>query len=1070
MVTELRNATLTLSALALLCGVASAQQPHSWTSHDKIALSYYFYWYNIHDGEHFTNPGGSDSLTNHPPDDSLANYSYTDVSWHQQQMQDMVAAGIDVALPVYWGDTQDLFWSQTGLRVMVTALQAMAQTGAPFPGIGMFLDTTSLWKQNGLQLPDVTTPSGKATFYGMVHDFFSIVPKSLWATIEGRPILVLYYSSWVAAYDQSSLDYVSQQFQNDFGLAPYIIRERSWTGVVTDAAYVWGAALSGPIITGDTAAVGPGYDDSAILNRNPHRSRDRECGGFYQQAWDTILPGAPRLVFVETWNELHEATEVAATREYGRQYIDLTARNIGRWKSSTGFAAAPMVWLSPGRDTFQSGLRIAVNNGDGVWHVNRVAGRDAAYVDRATTPRSNYIYLDVDDGFLHAVTTPVWVTVEYLDAGSTPWRLEYDSTNNPYTGVPGVAVGNTGLWKRVTFALPNAYFAGRENGGSDLRIDDVNNTGETHYFSRVWITKTAPSASVLQLAPSADVVLSPGSTMELPLTVSSSDGSPASLTLVRAPAFASLQSRNGATVLDLTPSSSDVQACSVLVTIVAANDTTASLPDATSFRALVANPGSPLISLSNTQLQFWYYATPGSAPPAAQTIGVSNSGSGIFSWSATANVPWITVSATPTGFTVSVNPVGLTVGIHPGLISLTAPGAANSPLTVSVTLTVNSSAPLVTPSATRFVPITPCRIADTRNANSTLGGPTLPSQTSRDFVIPNSACSIPLTAVAYSLNVAVVPSGPLGFLTLWPTGQPQPLVATLNSDGRVKSNAAIVPAGANGAISVFVTDAADVVLDINGYFVAGNSPTALAFYPLRPCRIADTRDAAAPLGGPSLAALSTRSLPILASSCRLPANAQAYSLNFAAVAKGPSLGFLTAWPAGQQQPLVASLNDPTGTVLANAVIVPAGASGAVNVFTTDATDLVIDINGYFAPPGPGGLSLYTVPPCRVLDSRLPSGSPPFSITRDVNVTANSCGVPATVQGFVFNATVVPSGFLGYITMWPQGQSQPPTATLNAYDGAITNNMAIVPTTTGTISVFPSAPTHLVLDIFGYFAP
>jgi hypothetical protein len=52
----------------------------------------------------------------------------------------------------------------------------------------------------------------------------------------------------------------------------------------------------------------------------------------------------------------------------------------------------------------------------------------------------------------------------------------------------------------------------------------------------------------------------------------------------------------------------------------------------------------------------------------------------------------------------------------------------------------------------------------------------------------------------------------------------------------------------------------------------------------------------------------------------------------------------------------------------------------VNVFTTDATDLVIDINGYFAPQGPGGLSLYTVTPCRVLDSRLPAGTPPLSAT------------------------------------------------------------------------------------------
>jgi len=373
-------------------------------------------------------------------------------------------------------------------------------------------------------------------------------------------------------------------------------------------------------------------------------------------------------------------------------------------------------------------------------------------------------------------------------------------------------------------------------------------------------------------------------------------------------------------------------------------------------------------------------------------------------------------------------------------------------------------------SPTQFAPITPCRIADTRNANGGFGGPAIAANTTRDFVIPNSACGIPSTAASYSMNVAVVPHGALGFLTLWPTGQPQPTVATLNSiDGRVKSNAAIVPAGSNGAVSVFATDTTDVILDINGYFVAGSSPGALAFYPLTPCRVADTRNPADPLGGPSLDAQSTRSFPILGSSCGLPSTAEAYSLNFAAIPKGSTLGFMTAWPVGQVQPPVASLNDPTGTVVANAVIISAGPGGAVSVFTTDDTDLVIDVNGYFAPPGAGGLSLYAVTPCRVLDSRLPAGSPPINTTRDVRVTS-TCGVPPTARAFVFNATVVPPGFLGFITMWPQGQTQPLAATLNAYDGAVTNNMAIVPTTTGSISVSPSAPTHLVLDIFGYFAP
>ena len=49
---------------------------------------------------------------------------------------------------------------------------------------------------------------------------------------------------------------------------------------------------------------------------------------------------------------------------------------------------------------------------------------------------------------------------------------------------------------------------------------------------------------------------------------------------------------------------------------------------------------------------------------------------------------------------------------------------------------------------------------------------------SRSFAIPQSACGIPDTALAYSLNVTVVPQGPLSYLTLWPTGQARPLVST----------------------------------------------------------------------------------------------------------------------------------------------------------------------------------------------------------------------------------------------------------------------------------------------------
>ena len=208
----------------------------------------------------------------------------------------------------------------------------------------------------------------------------------------------------------------------------------------------------------------------------------------------------------------------------------------------------------------------------------------------------------------------------------------------------------------------------------------------------------------------------------------------------------------------------------------------------------------------------------------------------------------------------------------------------------------------------------------------------------------------------------------------------------------------------------------------------------------------------------------SRTFPIR-SACNLPATAQAYSLNFAAVPPA-RLGYVTAYPTGQSRPAAASLNALTGTVTANAVIVPAGAGGSVDVFASDNTNLVIDINGYFAPMAAGGLSLYGVTPCRVLDTRLPAGALPVT---NLDIAVSACGIPANAQAQVVSVTVIPPASLGYLTLWPQGQARPVVATLNALDGAVTSNLAIVPTTNGTISAFASDPTHLVLDISGYFA-
>lgn len=127
--------------------------------------------------------------------------------------------------------------------------------------------------------------------------------------------------------------------------------------------------------------------------------------------------------------------------------------------------------------------------------------------------------------------------------------------------------------------------------------------------------------------------------------------------------------------------------------------------------------------------------------------------------------------------------------------------------------------------AAGFVPVVPCRVVDTRQSPGLLSGPTMQADSTRSFPIPSGSCGIPPNASAYSVNVTVVPQGILGYLTIWATGQSKPIAATLSSYGQVNSNAAIVPAGTGGAVSVYVTNTTDVLFDINGYFLPATSST-----------------------------------------------------------------------------------------------------------------------------------------------------------------------------------------------------------------------------------------------------
>ncbi len=137
----------------------------------------------------------------------------------------------------------------------------------------------------------------------------------------------------------------------------------------------------------------------------------------------------------------------------------------------------------------------------------------------------------------------------------------------------------------------------------------------------------------------------------------------------------------------------------------------------------------------------------------------------------------------------------------------------------------------------------------------------------------------------------------------------------------------------------------------------------LAFVPITPCRVVDTRDATKPaaFGAPGLSAMKTRTIPIPSSTCSIPASAVAYEANFVVVPPaGTDVGWLAAWQDDILWPGTVVLNAVQGGIVDNAAMVLAGADGGIQVMSTNATDLVIDISGYFiaaptfGPAGPAG--------------------------------------------------------------------------------------------------------------------
>ena len=317
------------------------------------------------------------------------------------------------------------------------------------------------------------------------------------------------------------------------------------------------------------------------------------------------------------------------------------------------------------------------------------------------------------------------------------------------------------------------------------------------------------------------------------------------------------------------------------------------------------------------------------------------------------------------------------------------------------------------PEGVAYGALTPERVLDTRDALGAPAGPVGPGGVVLLDVagrggVPN------VGAGSVILNVTVTEPTAASFVTVWPSGDPQPGTSALNMlPGQTRPNLVISRIGADGKVALANEHGTThLIADVVGWIPSGSGYTGIT-----PTRELDTRSNGGPLG-----VGGTRRLDL---SGRVPANASAVVLNVT-ITQPTAPTFITVWPAGVDRPGTSNLNAYPGDTRPVAVIVQLGAGQAVDLYNAFGTSqLIVDLAGWYGPATATPLSL-------VIGHGLEPTTPTLEPGRPLSALADGEGRPVD---FVTNELIVvePNATAAQIAAAWHGQVMSTTASLAGLD-------------------------------------
>lgn len=315
---------------------------------------------------------------------------------------------------------------------------------------------------------------------------------------------------------------------------------------------------------------------------------------------------------------------------------------------------------------------------------------------------------------------------------------------------------------------------------------------------------------------------------------------------------------------------------------------------------------------------------------------------------------------------------------------------------------------------------------------------------------------MPSGATNVVLNLTVVSPSASGWGTTYPGGAARPVTSNLNyMTGRTTARQMMVSPSADGRITLWLSAAANVLVDVQGY-TPSDGP---GYRSASPTRLLDTR------AGNPFATGTTRQVTVLGRG-GVPATGVSAVVLSVVGTRSRGSGYLSVYPHAAARPTTSNLNTATGQTESGQVIVQPGAGGAIDLYAAARTDVVVDLVGYIVT----GSNYVPAGPFRTLDQRTGLGV----------TTGNDFSVRAPADAVAVFANLTAIGTPGYpggsLTLSPgntpsrEYSGGPSTSNVNFASGSVTANAVL--TGLGVRSELAedglgTGNAKAVADVFGY---